>query len=231
MFARTSAQCVGIALAACLFLSVAGCPSSDLAGLSIVPSTTGLSGGDALVGPAADGAASDSAANSANPDRPSGSSGGSQLGAAAAAAVQEFSDCGDSNREVEWQDTIMRLVNTERGKAGLGAVRRNATLEAQAGQYACEMIHYDFFDHVNPVTRSTLGQRSTTFGYDYAVVGENLAAGQTSPEQAFTDWMNSPGHRQNILDPRFTELGIGIRTGGDYGVYWVQEFGRPRTAR
>jgi uncharacterized protein YkwD len=63
------------------------------------------------------------------------------------------------------------------------------------------------------------------------VVGENLAAGQPTPERAFTDWMNSPSHRDNILDPRFTELGVGVRFGGEYGVYWVQEFGLPATTR
>jgi uncharacterized protein YkwD len=41
------------------------------------------------------------------------------------------------------------------------------------------------------------------------------------------DWMNSPGHRENILKPDFEEIGIGIRSGGDYGMYWVQEFGQP----
>src|SRR5262249_34669609 len=129
--------------------------------------------------------------------------------------------------EAQWKDRILELVNEERGKSGLGLLAHNATLEAEAEQYACEMIHYDFFDHVNPVTHSTLGTRARAFGYDFAVVGENLAAGQTSPEQAFHDWMNSPGHRQNILDPRFIELGVSVRAGGDYGLYWVQEFGEP----
>lgn len=200
-----------------------GCPSSDLTGLSIVPSTYSGQSGQAGAGSAAD-----AAANASNPaDRDTTSSSGVN----AASAVQSFPDCSTPRQEAEWQDAIMSLVNQERGRAGLAPVRRNTTLEAQAGQYACEMIHYDFFDHVNPVTRTTLGERASQFGYDYSVVGENLAAGQTSPEQVFADWMNSPGHRQNILDGRFTELGVGIRAGGDYGLYWVQEFGRPRTAR
>jgi uncharacterized protein YkwD len=103
----------------------------------------------------------------------------------------------------------------------------NGTLAEQATQYACEMIHYDFFDHVNPVTRSTLAVRANQFDYSYLVIGENLAAGQRTPEHAMNDWMDSPGHRQNILDPRFVELGVGVRFGGEFGTYWVQEFGLP----
>jgi uncharacterized protein YkwD len=60
------------------------------------------------------------------------------------------------------------------------------------------------------------------------MIGENLAAGQTSPEQVVTQWMNSPGHRENMLQERFTEVGVGLREGGDYGLYWVLEFGYPQ---
>ncbi|MFO0840217.1 MAG: CAP domain-containing protein [Phycisphaerae bacterium] len=158
-------------------------------------------------------------------------SGSSASGAPASGSdsiSQQFPECVSPRRAAEWRDTILTLVNRERGSRGLGKLTRNATLEAQAEAYACEMIHDDFFDHVNPVTGSTLRDRAQEFGYSFQVIGENLAAGQPTPEQAFTDWMNSAGHRSNILDSRFTELGIGIRTGGDYGVYWVQEFGEPR---
>lgn len=227
MAGEVRAIVLAFALAITSLSQVGGCPSSDFSGLSVIPSPAGdLS--------STGGAAADAAVNAANPaDRSagSGSDGDSQLGSAAAGAVQNFDDCNVPRQESEWKTTILNLVNQERARTGLGPVARNATLEAQAGQYACEMIHYDFFDHVNPVTRSTLGQRATQFGYGYQVVGENLAAGQTSPEQTFADWMNSPGHRQNILDPRFTELGIAVRAGGDYGFYWVQEFGRPAGLR
>ncbi|MBI5863922.1 MAG: CAP domain-containing protein [Planctomycetes bacterium] len=139
----------------------------------------------------------------------------------------EFPDCGQSPDEATLAVRVLELVNQQRAAAGLSTVVWNDTLANEATQYACEMIHFDFFDHVNPTTKSTLGVRADAFGYDYSVIGENLAAGQHTPEQAMTDWMNSPSHRQNILDPRFTELGVGVRQGGDYGVYWVQEFGLP----
>ncbi|MGE3180776.1 MAG: CAP domain-containing protein [Phycisphaerae bacterium] len=129
------------------------------------------------------------------------------------------------------RDQILQRVNWERSAAGLNPVRRNATLEAQAEQYACEMIHYDFFAHDNPATGSTLRDRAEQFGYNYLTIGENLAGGQETAQEAMDGWMNSPGHRANILNPDFEELGVGIRAGGDYGMYWVQEFGKPAAVR
>jgi uncharacterized protein YkwD len=143
------------------------------------------------------------------------------------ASLARFPECSEPPRLLQWRDEILRLVNEERAARGLGQLRRNETLEQQATTYACEMIQYDFFDHVNPVTGSTLGERALEFGYTFRVVGENLAAGQSTPREAFQDWMNSRAHRDNILEPRFTELGVGIRRGGAYGFYWVQEFGLP----
>jgi uncharacterized protein YkwD len=123
---------------------------------------------------------------------------------------------------------VLDLVNFERTSRGLDPLSRSATLEAQANQYACEMIVYDFFAHENPVTGTTLVDRAEEFGYVFQMIGENLAAGQRTPQQAMSDWMDSPGHRANILEENFTEIGIGIRTGGSFGWYWVQEFGLPR---
>lgn len=145
-----------------------------------------------------------------------------------AALQREFPACTDPARAAPWRDEVLRLVNLERQRSGLAPLARDVTLEDQAAQYACEMITHDFFAHVNPVTASTLADRAQEFGYAYRVVGENLAAGQLSPEQAFNDWMDSPGHRANIMDARFTEIGIAVKSGGDYGLYWVQEFGLPR---
>gem|GEM_PF-1219727 len=141
---------------------------------------------------------------------------------------QQFSSCGVSPNADAWRAEILRLVNVERARVGLAAVTQNQTLENQATQYACEMIHYNFFAHVNPATNSRLEDRVQDFGYDYYMIGENLAAGQPSPQQAMSDWMASDGHRENILNATFTELGVGVRTGGTYHTYWVQEFGRPR---
>jgi uncharacterized protein YkwD len=141
--------------------------------------------------------------------------------------AEQFPTCLEPASGVEWRDEVLRLVNVERARAGLDPVTHNQTLEDQATQYACEMIYYDFWGHENPVTGTDLPDRAEQFGYDYYMIGENLAAGQSSPAQAMADWMASEGHRENILEPKFTELGVGVRTGGTYGTYWVQEFGWP----
>ncbi len=138
-----------------------------------------------------------------------------------------FPDCTRPVQAETWRAQILQMVNDARSQEGLGTLVFNDTLEAQAEQYACELIDGNFFDHVSPVTGSTLADRAAEFGYHYQVVGENLAAGQRTPVEVFSDWMNSPGHRANIMHPEFTEVGIGIRSGGQYGFYWVQEFGEP----
>ncbi len=142
----------------------------------------------------------------------------------------EFPGCDEPLQAAAWRADVLRLVNEERTARGLGQLVRNETLEQQAVEYACELIHDNFFDHVNPRTGSTLETRSNAAGYVYWMIGENLAAGQLTPEETVQGWMNSPEHRENVLNPGFTELGVGVRTGGEYHFYWVQEFGRPRSA-
>jgi uncharacterized protein YkwD len=143
-------------------------------------------------------------------------------------AVGSFPDCLEPVDAVAWRAEVLTLVNDERAAVGLDALVRNQTLEEEADEYACEMIHYNFFAHVNPVTGTTLADRTEAIGYDYVLVGENLAAGLDTPQQVVQAWMDSPGHRANILEPQFTELGVGVRGGGAHGTYWVQEFGRSR---
>jgi uncharacterized protein YkwD len=142
----------------------------------------------------------------------------------------DFPGCNVPEQAAYWESEVLRLVNQERSRAGVTALSASARLREQAGTYACEMISARFFAHENPVTGSTLAERAREFGYEYWIVGENLAAGQTNPVKVVTDWMNSPKHRDNVLNPAFVELGIAVRTGGQYGIYWVQEFGRPAAA-
>lgn len=140
----------------------------------------------------------------------------------------EFPGCAPAAEGEAWRAEVLQLVNDERAAWGLDPLSHSQTLEDQAEQYACEMIYYGFFAHDNPVTGSELPDRAAEFGYDYWVIGENLAAGQPTPVRVVQDWMGSPGHRANILDERFTEAGVGVRVGGEYGIYWVLEFGLPR---
>jgi len=216
MLSRLSRPAVAAAL---LIGTLGGCPlapesTADVEGLSSTPA--------ALIGTGSS-AEPDAASQVENPVR--STSPGSDFQTSLQA---EFPDCNEPARAALWRDRVLQLVNQARGEAGLGPVRRSAVLEQQATEYACEMITYDFFAHVNPVTESTLSERAADFDYAYQAIGENLAAGQLTPEEAFADWMDSEGHRANILEPSFTELGVGVRAGGRYGLYWVQEFGHPR---
>ena len=127
----------------------------------------------------------------------------------------------------EWAQEVIDLVNAERAAEGLSPLSSDATLATMAEDYACEMIEDEFFAHVNPDTGSTPVTRADEHGYVYDEVGENLAVGYDSPAEVMVAWMNSPGHRANILHDSYTEMGVGVRVALDGQTYWVQEFGDP----
>ncbi|GLZ53289.1 CAP domain-containing protein [Actinomycetospora sp. NBRC 106378] len=114
---------------------------------------------------------------------------------------------------------VLALVNAERTKAGCGAVAGNAALNRAAADYAALMARTGTFSHTGP-DGSDFADRVRAAGYDDPG-GENIAQGQTSADEVMDDWMNSPGHRRNILDCSFHTLGV-----GESDDYWVQEFGR-----
>ncbi|MFE1500687.1 CAP domain-containing protein, partial [Streptomyces albidoflavus] len=119
-------------------------------------------------------------------------------------------------------DQVIALVNTERAKAGCGPLSHNATLTRAAQGHSDDMAARDFFDHTDPDGDGP-GERVTAAGYPWSTYGENIAKGQSTPEQVMEAWMNSPGHRANILNCDFKEIGVGIHTDG--GPYWTQVFG------
>ncbi|HPF40281.1 MAG TPA: CAP domain-containing protein [Phycisphaerae bacterium] len=126
---------------------------------------------------------------------------------------------------------MLERVNRERRRRNLTPVRRNDTLDRIAEFYACRLIDGGFFAHEDPDDHSRIDSRAGDFGYAFRKIGENLGAGQYSVEQVMREWMQSSGHRANILDPDYTEIGLAVRLGGEHGVYWVQEFGRPLVGR
>ncbi len=125
---------------------------------------------------------------------------------------------------------IFALVNAERTKEGLPPLSYNTTLSAIAEVKALDMITRAYFAHESPdgVDVSGLAER---YHYDYINVGENLAMGDfVSDADVVRGWMNSPGHRANILNPLYTEIGIAAVYGRSEGrMMWfaVQAFGRP----
>jgi uncharacterized protein YkwD len=122
---------------------------------------------------------------------------------------------------------VLSLVNIERARIGVGPLTVSAELTQAAEDYACIMAAEDFFDHTDPLTGAGPGERASDAGYSYFAVGENLAAGQRTAAEAVEAWIESPEHRDTLLSPQWKETGIGVRGGGTYGTYWVQEFGRP----
>jgi uncharacterized protein YkwD len=124
---------------------------------------------------------------------------------------------------------VVTLTNAERAKAGCGPLTVNATLTAVAQAHSQDMATNNYFDH-NSQDGRTPFDRMTAAGYRYSTAAENIAAGQRTPQDVMTAWMNSPGHRANILNCALKQIGVGYATGSSsqYGVYWTQDFGTPR---
>ncbi|NIK72406.1 CAP domain-containing protein [Paenibacillus sp. BK720] len=125
-----------------------------------------------------------------------------------------------------FEDEVFALVNQAREAAGLQALTRLEVLFEAAEAKAQDMRDNHYFDHLSP-TYGTPGQMLAQFGVEWTAYGENIAAGQRTADAVMEAWMNSPGHRANILSPKFTHLGIGYAPGttdSRYRAYWVQEF-------
>ncbi|MFD7445044.1 sigma-70 family RNA polymerase sigma factor [Streptomyces sp. NPDC059909] len=118
---------------------------------------------------------------------------------------------------------VLALVNAERSKAGCGPVSSNEKLATAAGNHSADMAARDYFDHTNPDGEDP-GDRITAAGYRWSTYGENIARGQQTPASVMDSWMNSPGHRANILNCSFKELGVGIHDASG-GPWWTQAFG------
>ena len=138
-------------------------------------------------------------------------------------AQDEITSYLENNNNSEWGYEVLRLTNIERQKKGLNPLKHDNTLSLLALMHCEDMMSRNFFDHVNPDGEDPF-YRMKEFGINYWAAGENIAAGQTSPEEAVKAWMNSKDHRENILNPKFKSMGIAVLDGGQYGNYWVQEF-------
>jgi uncharacterized protein YkwD len=121
---------------------------------------------------------------------------------------------------------IVELVNQERSKTGCSPVTANSKLNAAAQKYTDVMADSGVLSHTGP-DGSQISDRVEREGYVWSAIGENIAQGQQSPEEVMNSWMNSSGHRANILNCSFREIGIGIHE-GDGGPWWTQDFGTSR---
>ncbi len=126
---------------------------------------------------------------------------------------------------------ILALVNSERAARGLAPMRVNISLNEAAQGHSASQAAAGTIYHVSP-TGSNPGTRIAQTGYRFSTWGENVAAGFRNAQSVMNAWMTSPGHCKNILNPAFTELGVGyVKRDGDpsrYFDYWTQVFARPQ---
>jgi uncharacterized protein YkwD len=121
---------------------------------------------------------------------------------------------------------VLRLVNVERAKAGCNALTTDSRLAAAAQAHSADMAANNYFSHTGR-NGSDVSDRVEAAGYRWSAVGENIAKGQPTPAAVMQAWMNSSGHRANILHCRYRNIGIGLANAGRSPV-WTQDFGTPR---
>ncbi len=119
-----------------------------------------------------------------------------------------------------YETEVIRLVNVERGKQGLKPLLEDWELSRVARYKSEDMQKNKYFAHNSPVYGSPF-QMMKSFGIRYRSAGENIAMGQATPAAVVNAWMNSAGHRANILSTSFTHIGVGYVANGRY---WTQMF-------
>lgn len=124
----------------------------------------------------------------------------------------------DSIKTVERE--VIRLCNIERQKNGLPALTENWELSRVARDKSMDMAQKKYFSHTSPTYGSPFDMMKA-YGISYKSAGENIAQGQTSAQAVVQAWMNSSGHRANILNKSFTQIGVGYYQSGNY---WTQMF-------
>lgn len=120
----------------------------------------------------------------------------------------------------QFEQQVVELTNQERSKQGLAPLQIDDNLSKVAREKSRDMAANNYFSHTSPTYGSPFDMMNQ-FGISYRTAGENIAQGQTSPEQVVNAWMNSPGHRANILNGEYTHIGVGYVENGNH---WTQMF-------
>ncbi|WP_163538778.1 S-layer homology domain-containing protein [Gracilibacillus sp. YIM 98692] len=126
----------------------------------------------------------------------------------------------DSGELNEYEQQVIALTNQEREKHGLPALKTDTELSKVSREKSRDMAENNYFSHQSPTYGSPFDMLKQ-FGINYRTAGENIAKGQRTPEEVVNAWMNSQGHRANILNENFTHIGVGFV---DQGNYWTQQF-------
>ena len=119
-----------------------------------------------------------------------------------------------------YENEVIRLVNVQRSQNGLSPLTANWELSRVARYKSQDMADNRYFSHTSP-TYGTPFQMMKSFGLRFRTAGENIAYGQRTPQAVVNAWMNSSGHRANILNASYTQIGVGYVAGGNY---WTQMF-------
>ncbi|WP_242674306.1 CAP domain-containing protein [Marinobacter halodurans] len=139
----------------------------------------------------------------------------------------------------QYQADLIELINIARSEARMCGddhyeattpVTYNCTLEGAARVHSEDMETHNFFSHTGS-DGLTVGNRVTATGYQWSIVGENIAAGFDTPASVTAGWLDSPGHCRNIMDPRFEEFAAvrvdSTSAANDYSNYWTSVYARP----
>ena len=124
------------------------------------------------------------------------------------------------------EDEVARLVNVERANRGLPALTINWQLSRVARYKSQDMIDKKYFAHNSPTYGSPFNMIEN-FGIKFSSASENIAYGQKTPAEVMRTWMNSPGHRSNILAANVTQIGVGAAKAANGTLYWTQMFIKP----
>lgn len=119
-----------------------------------------------------------------------------------------------------YEQKVVDLTNQERAKSGLAALKVDTALSKVAREKSLDMSKNGYFSHTSPTYGSPFDMMKQ-FGISYQYAGENIAMGQRTPEEVVQAWMNSEGHRKNILSANFNYIGVGYVESGNY---WTQMF-------
>lgn len=121
------------------------------------------------------------------------------------------------------ENEVITIVNNERSKNGLKPLSHNWQLSRVARYKSKDMIEKNYFSHVSPVYGSPSNMMKN-FGISFRASGENIAYGQRTPKEVMETWMNSSGHRQNILSSNYSQIGVGVTIAPNGQIYWTQMF-------
>lgn len=147
------------------------------------------------------------------------------------AGPAQRAEAGSENAYGKMESRIVELVNAERKKRGLKELAWNPRLDQAAKLHAQNMATYRKMAHVIPESRlPTLTHRAQYVSYPYSMIAENIALGYTNAESVVRGWMESPGHRRNILHPDVAEVGTGVVSSRTGGLYFCQVFARQLTS-